>query len=286
MKSPVISSHDRVFKSLGGIRDRVILLGLGNAYLCEEPFLRRSGLAMEVHLDTLRGDIAELKKQFPGKFERELDTDEIVGLLRTKALHLKDPDREIIDRCTIGDLEKELDDLVHSLTVSVRAVRAQVEGSPPAYTKKDSFLDLFGWLKSLGEVFSFLSGRFLKWALVLLLAAGVAFSVLFLSLERATPLQERIRQSEAAIQNQEAMLSDISLQREELLLRIEALKGAEQTRRHKVEIMDLYMQIQDLEDKENELQEKIAAQEAIIRENREKLDDIEEKSLVERLLRM
>ncbi|MBN2123157.1 MAG: hypothetical protein JW821_02590 [Deltaproteobacteria bacterium] len=280
------SDHDRDFRSLDEIRDRVIMLDLGRAYLCEEPFLRKFGRAIEVHLDRLREDISVLKKEFPGKFENEVETGEIFEKGKAVALRLTEPDRETLDRCTIGDLGKELDGLVRSLTRSILSVRMQVEGSPPAYTKKDSLLGFFDWLKPIGTLFSFLSGRFLKILLVLVLAAGVAFSILFSTMERAEPIQERIKHSEAIIRSQKEILADLIREKEDIFRGIESLKRADQTRERKVEIMDLHMKARDVEEKENNVHGEIGAHEAIIQQSKEKLEEMREKSFLERLLRL
>jgi hypothetical protein len=47
------------FPALHDIRDKILVLSLGNAFLCEEVFLKKTGIAIESQLDNLRQEIID-----------------------------------------------------------------------------------------------------------------------------------------------------------------------------------------------------------------------------------
>ena len=96
------------FTSLDDIRDQVYLLSIGNAYLCDEPVLKKIGIAIDSRLDELREEILSLKKQFPGKFESEVDTEGILQELRDAAQQLQKADDSCEGKSNVGALGENL----------------------------------------------------------------------------------------------------------------------------------------------------------------------------------
>ncbi|MFH1349455.1 MAG: hypothetical protein ABII26_00815, partial [Pseudomonadota bacterium] len=70
------SDSQKSFSALNGLRDQALLLDLGQAYLCKESILQKMGAEMDSNATQLSLDIQALKKRYPGKFAREIDTDE------------------------------------------------------------------------------------------------------------------------------------------------------------------------------------------------------------------
>ncbi|MFC1581210.1 hypothetical protein ACFL4N_09935, partial [Thermodesulfobacteriota bacterium] len=76
------------FRGLTEIRNGAHLLSLGNAYLCEEYFLKKIGSSMHSQIDGLKGDIHALKDRFPGKFVDEIDTEAVLEEINEISMRL------------------------------------------------------------------------------------------------------------------------------------------------------------------------------------------------------
>lgn len=270
------------FRALNDIRDSAFLLSLGRAYLCEEPFMKKIGLTIESRLGQLRGDILTLKKQFPGKFTREVDTDAILDQLRNTAHRLQDPDQETHERCTIGDLGRELEDTVHSLTEAVRTVRVQVEGASPGYSRVDSARVLAERVVPGAELSSLLMKLILGTAGVL----ALLFCLLFFTLEREGSLLEEVAKSEALIGSQKKIIAELVLQKDEISRELSSSEGGGLSRQARIDYMDLKMKINDLDEKINELEAEIDVLENRMEDKQKKIETIRKKSFFRRLLRM
>jgi len=136
-------------ESLGRIRSDALLLSVGHAYLCEEPFLIKIGRSIDVNLERLKEDISFLKSKFPGKFTREVDTDEIINEIHSTAQSLMEPDDKLNARCTVGELGRDLETTITTLSDAIKVIKGQIDGSGATYTKKDSVLKFAGGFQSL-----------------------------------------------------------------------------------------------------------------------------------------
>ena len=96
-------------KGLHGIRDMAILLNMANIHLCEEVYLKKVGLSIDNHLKELRSDISSLKKKFPGKFVKEVDTDQVIENFQGIVQRLQEPDKEILKKRPTGALRQTTD---------------------------------------------------------------------------------------------------------------------------------------------------------------------------------
>jgi hypothetical protein len=275
------SESQNPLSALKDIRDCAFLLNLGRAYLCEEPFMKKIGLTIDSRLKNLREEILSLKKQFPGKFVREVSTDELLEQLHKTAQGLQNPDQEINERCTVGELGRELEETVHALAEAVNAIRFQVEGTVPAYTKADSVKGLFGRIMPTGKVVSLL----LKVVAVLAVVAVLSFSFLFFTMEKESPLLEEIAKSEAHVRSQQGIISELTHEKAQISQRIASLKGDDLSRQVKIDIMELNVGIRRLDEKIQEVEVDISGHEDRIRTNREKVEKIRRRPFMERLLR-
>ena len=173
------SDSQYTFKGLHGIRDMALMLSLASDYLCEEVFLKKAGLTTDMHLKELKSDISSLKKRFPGKFVKEVDTDRALEEIHTIAGLLQKSDKEILKKCCAGELGLELEDSVSALANTVKATRMQVEGELKAYTKTESVLSHIGWIKSISHPIIGLSTLTVRLLGVVVLAAAMFFVYLF-----------------------------------------------------------------------------------------------------------
>jgi chromosome segregation ATPase len=277
------ANHLRV---LHEIRDRAYLLSLGNAYLCEDVFLRKIGSSIESMLKRLSDDIAALKKKFPGKFADDVDTKALLEKLHSKARALQKPDAAMNDQCTAGELGRELEQAVADVTQAIERIRAKVEGKLPEYTKKDAVIAVLGRARDpAGTAASSVVGLVLKVFLFLIILAAGPFVYLLVTMEREPALLEDIKKSEALIRSQREIISSLEKEKGEIHQQIEALRREEGARQDKISIMDLNVRVHALDDKRGRAEVEIANLENRIEQNKAKIEEIQRKPFVHRLLK-
>jgi hypothetical protein len=268
------------------IKDNALMLSLGNKFLCEASFLKKIGHGIDTSIETLRADIFSLKKMFPGEFVHEVDTDAILEELQHIARKLQNPDREINEKCTTGELGKELRAHTRSLTSAVRNIKSRVEGEDLTYSRKDSFLSLANSLKNAASYVGMAVAFTFKGLLLLVLLFIGLFLSLYLTMEKEETLLEEIAQSETYIRSQREVLSQLEKEKEVLQGKIAALRGKTQTRQDKIELLDLNVLMLKADGKQHGLESEISIQEKKLEENRKRIEEIEDKPFIKRLLRM
>jgi hypothetical protein len=97
----------------------------------------------------------------------DVDMGTVVEDIRSIAQDLKDPDTGLDDKCTAGELGRELEKSVEALTSAVKTLIAKVEGELPEYSKKDAVLD--AWCSEDSCKSSFLHNRSDRQNIILLL---------------------------------------------------------------------------------------------------------------------
>lgn len=275
------AKSDVSFNALDDIRDHAYLLSLGSAFLCEDPFLVKIGTYIDSRIDEVKKNIASLKKLFPGKFVSEVNTDDILESLRELSRRLEKPDKEIHEKCKTGELGRDLEDTVRSLTRAIKTVRDQVEGVIPSYSKTDSALGLFRRIGTAGS----LVGLIAKWLLPLLVAAVFAFSFLFVTMEREGTFLEKIARSEETIRSQQKKLSELVLEKETVSGKIEDIRRIDMGREDKIAVLELSIKVQDLDKKIENIREDIQAHEVRIQNNRKKIEEMRTTSFLKKLMR-
>jgi len=270
------------FASLREIRDKAILLSIGNAFLCEEVFLKKIGHAMDESLDHLREDIFSLKMMFVGKFVEDVDTDSLLDELHSQAKLLQSPDRRVTDKCMVGTLGTEMEEAVQTLAVAIKTIKSKVEGEVEEYTKKDSIV--MGAKNAGGLVSSVVSFVIKTVILLLLLALGPAI-YLGVTMDREGSLQKQIAESKAYIQSQRAQIASVRKERDELAARAESSKGDTLSRQQKVENMDLSVKVHSLDQKVHKTETEITEHERRIKMNQQKIEEIKLKTFQQRFLR-
>jgi hypothetical protein len=237
--------------ALGRIRDNALLLSLGNAYLCEEPFLVKIGRSIDVHLERLKEDISALKSKFPGKFTHEVDTDEIVDEIHSTAQSLIEPDDELNKRCAVGDLGRDLETSIKTISDAIMVIRGQIDGSGTTYTTKDSVLKLVKLTGGFHALWSFITTTVivsLKIVIGLILIAILPIAYLLLTMETEGSFLKELVKSQTQIQVHEDIVSQIDQKKEELSQKIKYLEKGTPSRQDKVEIMDLDLEIHKIDD--------------------------------------
>lgn len=270
------------FAALHEIRDKAILLSLGKPFLCEERFLVKIGHAMEESLEHVREDVLSLKMRYVGKFVEDVDTDSILDKLHTQAQFLQTPDRKVRDECTVGTLGEELEETVGTLAQAIRIIKSKVEGEVEEYTKKDAVLK---GAKTAGGLVSSGVSLVVKLVIVIfLLALGPAI-YLGVTMDREGPLQRQIAESKVTIQTQRAQIASIRKERDELAASFESSQGDDLSRRQKLEMMDLNVEVHGLDQRVHRIETEITEQQRMIMLNEQKIREIQSKPFLKRFLR-
>jgi hypothetical protein len=273
------------FPALHDIRDKALLMSLGNAFLCEEVFLKKTGSAIESQLDNLRQEIIELKLRFPGKFSTEVDTDSMIEDLQAHSQRLQKPNKSLIDKCTIGALGRALEETLDALTTAVRTVKRRVEGETPAYTAKDSVLGVIDKAKTPASMVTRLIAIAVKTVFILVLLSLGPLAYLFLSMDRESALVKEIVESQAAVQSHKEAVASMEREREAIWQKIEAMKTDDAPRETKLQIMELNVKMNSLDQNRHRTEAEISAHEEKIRNREERLREVREKPFLDRFLR-
>jgi len=279
------SDPEQIFGAIDGMRDGALMLRFGNAFLCEEPLLKKIGLIIESSTQKLKGDIVTLKEKFPGKFVHDVETNEILDKIHNTAQELKNPDQELNEKCMVGALGEELETDVKALTQAVRTIRDQVEGEALTYTKKDSLLNLMGDIRETGRPFEEKIRLTLKILLWLILVSILPFSFLFLTMENEKDFLKKIAQEDVFIRSQQAVLSKIDREKEEISEKMESMEEKPLSRLGKLEVMKLNVKIHKLDEKRRDVETEIGLHEKNIRDNQKKIGDLKRIPFIKRLLR-
>lgn len=278
--------------SLHGIRDNALLLSLGHKYLCKEPFLKKIGLSVDLHLTQLKDDIIALKKKFPGKFlqEQEVDTDGIVNELYRIVEWLQNPDKKIQKKCALGELGREMEEGVDTMALAIDEIWDQVEGRGVTYGTRESAANFFGTIiRTVGSfVKSVVKTVVLVFKLMFLVAAvlAVVFFVLYITRETEEKYVKQINKIDALILPQKEIIAESDRKIDEISKQIDAVREGEETRQSLMEVMDLNVKIHALREKRQDAEVKINLYENDRKENEKKIELLRKKSFVERLLRI
>jgi hypothetical protein len=270
------------FASLREIRDKAILLSIGNAFLCEEVFLKKIGHAMDESLDHLREEIFSLKMMFVGKFVEDVDTDSLLDELHSQAELLQSPDRRVTDKCTVGTLGTEMEEAVQTLALAIKTIKSKVEGEVEEYTKKDAVVK---GAKSAGSLVSSVVSLVIKTVILLLLLALGPAIYLGVTMDREGSLQKQIAESKVYIQSQKAQIASVRKERDELAARAESSQGDNLSRQQKVEIMDLSVKVHSLDQKVHKAEAEVTEHERRIAMNQQKIEEIKLRTFRQRFLR-
>ena len=273
------------FPALHEIRDRTLMLSLGNAFLCEEVFLKKAGSAIEAQVENLRQEILALKMRFPGKFSTEIDTESFIEAMQAHAQRLQNPNKGLTDKCTIGALGRELEESLDGLTFAIRKIKRKVEGETPAYTAKDSVLGVLGKAKTPASMATRLVSVAVKTVVILLLLSLGPLAYLVVTMDREGALLKEIRESQAYIENQKDLIVSAQQEREALSQKIQALQGDNVPRETRLEIMEMNVKIHSLDQARHRAEADITDHENRIKDRQRRVEVVREKPFLDRLLR-
>ena len=279
------SNRQGSLRSIHGIRDMALMLSIGNAYLCDAVFLRKIGLTIDTHLKEVKSDISSLKKQYPGKFENEVEADQVLEGIQTTARYLQEPDEGITKKCSAGELGRELEASVDVLVETVNAIRIQVEGELEGYSKKEAILAQVGRVKSVGHLIAVLVSLAFKVVGVLVLVGAMLFSYLYFTMESDEALLKELDQSKSQVESQMKLIARLEGERAEVAAKLDSIPGGELDREGKVEVMDLSMQVHKLDERVHSAEGQIDVHKRKIKEMEKRIAELKAKTFLQRLLR-
>jgi hypothetical protein len=131
------SDSQYTFGGLNEIRDRALMLSLGNEYLCKDIFLKKMGVSIALNVKELARDISSLKSNSPGKPANVVEADQILKSIYRTARRLQEPDDEISKKCSVGVLGRELEASVNSLARALKAMMHETGEQEPVYTEPE-----------------------------------------------------------------------------------------------------------------------------------------------------
>ena len=280
------ANPQNTFKSLHGIRDMALLLGMANTYLCEEEFLQKAGVTIDSHLEELRVDISSLKKKFPGKFVKEADTDQLIDNIQQIVRRLKEPDKEIKKKCRIGALGLELENGVNVIGHTIDTIRSQVEGELGTYSRTESVLASVGWIKSIGRKIIALSALTAKLACVVALILAVVFASLFLSMDSQADLLKEVNQCRNHVEKHLGILSNADAEKERINKELGTINENELTRADRTKIIELNLEIHKINERVYAAQAEIDAYQKRIDEMEKRIEELNQKPFLKRLFRL
>lgn len=279
------SNRQGSLRSIHGIRDMALMLSIGNAYLCDAVFLKKIGLTIDTHLKELKSDISSLKKQYPGKFEKEVEADQVLEGIQMTAQHLQEPDKDITKKCSAGELGRELEASVDVLVETVNAIRIQVEGEVEGYTKKEAILAQVVRVKSVGHLIAVLVTLAFKVIGVLVLVGAMVFSYLYFTMESEEALLRELDQSKSQVEAQMKLIARLEGERTEVAGKLDSIPGGELDREGKVEVINLTMQVHKLDERVHSAEVQIDLHKRKIKDMEKRIAELKDKTFLQRLLR-
>lgn len=273
------------FKSLINIKDNSLLLLIAGEYLNEDVFLTKMGNEILDSIEILEKDIINLKKQFPGKFKTEIDTDKTVHKLRKIAFKMLSPNNESKTGSFPGELGRSLKSGINEITDAINRIEVQVKGNDLKYTRTDSIGNFFNKLSIFEKLRNVLSIA-VKAVIVIFIIALACFIYLFLTMENDSNLLKQNKESLAFIAKQKADLSEIESRKAEINKKLKLHNDREMARESKIVVLGLEVEKEKLSQEESKIEGEIEVRKSSINKNNEKIEAIRKKTFIQRLLRL
>ena len=273
------------YQSLSNLRDNALLLVLAHEYVCEEHYLVKIGHSIDLAIQQLKKDIITLKNEFPGKFVSDIDTDAIIGNIASKAQHMQKPGKDIQQKCVIGELGQGLEDDIKSISGAINRIERKVEGRDVSYSAKDSMSSLFSGVTSIGAFVGKLISITIKILAVLLLIAASILGYLFFTMEKITDVEKKMEQSQMVLQSRQKALSQLDRKLDQLMAKKQSYEKRELGLKEKVEFMDLDVEIHKTNEGKQQITAEIENNENEIKAFQKKIEEMENKPFLNRLLR-
>jgi hypothetical protein len=275
--------REDVLASLTKLRQGALLLTLANSYLCEPPLLRKIAREMYRSLQLLPEEIKTLKSQFPGKSENEAQISQIIRELHQGVKQLGNAEAETTAKCSQGDLGRELELRVGSLTAAVNAIGAEEEVKPVAHSPVQ--VSALRAVRSPSALLGVLR-RIMTFFIPFVVIAALVFSYLFWTMDREQEVRAQIEGITAQATSSRTILKEIERQRDQLSRRLASLREKEMQKTERIASIELGQELHGVRERQTKVELDIEKyEEELVRLNA-KLRKMEGKSFLARLLRL
>jgi hypothetical protein len=270
------------FHSFGKIKDNATLLELAKEYICHDVFLVKIGAEIKENVDTLKKDIADLRKQYPGKFVTEVDTEGVIKKLEDTAGGLSSHDDKLKSEIMSGKFGTALNSQLKDIKEAIKKIWVQVKGSELKYKRKDTLEVLRTEIFSkLGSLAVFL-GKII--AVLLVIAIG-CFVYLYVTMEKKSTYQKENEASNTFIEEQMVRVREIDARKAELNEGLAIENKKEITQETKIAIMKMETEMQELNHELHQIEGTIESRKDSISENNEMIEELDKKPFMDKLLR-
>jgi hypothetical protein len=271
------------FYSLRNIRDNSLLLAIAHEYLAENVYLAKFGKELKKSLTDLNDDIKFLKKEFPGKFASEVNTDVILSSFDKTVEGILTGSETVLSDCKAGILGVTLFTDIKKITEAIEKIWNQVKGSDVHYTKADQVTGFLGRLNLFSGAIKLISGVLRVILLIfIIIAAGLSF--LFFSMEKESSIIKENQKLMTFIQEKKAALKELEQTKIEVQTRLKSI-NSNLLRTDKIAILDLETKIQVCNNDMNNIDGQIETINKQIDKNNERIEKIRAKSFMDRLFR-
>lgn len=272
------------FQSLRNIRDNAMLLSIANEYLAENVYILKIGSEIKKNLNVLNDDIKSLKKQFPGKFTVEINTEKVMSSFEKSARDMISCSDEIKADFASGRLGAAFAGDINRITEDIEKIWQQVKGKDIKYTKTDSINSIISRLNIFPGIFRLFSG-IARILLIFFLIALAGFSYLYFTMEKEESIIEENREITASIEAKRAHLSDLEKKKAEAQKSLKEHDDGQMLRKDKIAIIDLETHIQQYNQEIHLVEGQIEARKRSLDKNNKRLANVKGKSFLDRLLK-
>jgi hypothetical protein len=266
------------------LRNNALLLTIGNEHLKEDVFLAKIGNSISRSVEVLEKDITALKKEYPGKFMNEVDTDSILEKIDSIAQRLLNPSKETRNEHASGQLGREVEAYTGSIARAVDDMRMKIKGSPADHAGGGPAGNIIVKVKDI-----FLSaGGLLNWGLKILgciiVMLATVFCYFYFTMEKDTKFLNEIVSSQASLKEKKVLLPKLQKEKQGLEDKRKAW-DREMTREERLSSLDLELKIKKVDSNIDQVEAEISVYEQKLKENQDKLEALRKKPFMTRLLK-
>jgi len=275
---------------LNEMKDSAVLLSMAGEYLCEDYFMKNTGIIVGSNAEALKDYIEHTAEQFVGRSPEEAGLNETLQSILHIAELLKEADKSAREACSEGKLGTELFEGIKSLGQGIKTLEQRVEGGAVGEAvvpvKRDPFRFIVNPFKLILRAVIATSKFTVKLAATLIILGVLGFAFLYFTMESEKGLVLKVEQSQAEIRSAQAALSRINSELEELRDKVASIREDEADRKREIEVMDLNLKIYKLSEEQQKAQIDVDMEKEVLEKNLKKLEKMRQKSFLERLLRM
>jgi len=272
-------------QALNEIKDKGVMLSMAKEYLCEEPFLKKTGTSIEKDLRLVKTHIEHIKRRFVGKPPEDFDLDERLERVSNIAKLLKKSEKSVRMRCSEGALGKELGEGILFLTRGIKDLEKRVEGLPVTYTTMDSIVLFLSKLRSMYESFASTFKLAFKILALFIMVCVAAFGYLVLTMETENSMMKKIDHTRTQIREGEETLITLTKQLEAVRKEIKRIEESGAKNPNKVKLMELDLNAYKLADQQEKTQAELVIHQKALQARLDGLEELRNKSFLERILR-